>query len=108
LQEPQTYSNKAAELALQRYPANSLYVITQDVFGTQAMDLQLAKGSIVAVIKEGDPSGNKERYFVDTGGKCGVHGMRDIHSNIDVIYTIVNIETKNLLMLQFVVTSIHV
>lgn len=68
-------SSGAARSALQRYPASSLYEITQDVFGAQDMDLQLAKGSIVAVIKEGDPTGNKERYFVDSGGKystdCG-------------------------------------
>ena len=32
------------------------------------MDLDLAQGVMVGVVKEGDPMGNKEHWFVDTGG----------------------------------------
>jgi len=34
------------------------------------MDLDLAQGIMVGVIKETDPMGNKEHWFVDTGGMC--------------------------------------
>lgn len=33
------------------------------------MDLTLSAGALVAVIKEGDPMGNRDRWFVDNGGE---------------------------------------
>ena len=33
------------------------------------MDLNVRAGYIVGVLKEGDPMGNKDRWFVDTGCK---------------------------------------
>ena len=52
----------------QLYPADKLYTVTQTVGAAQAMDLELAQGVLVGVIKETDPMGNKEHWFVDTGG----------------------------------------
>lgn len=60
--------NGMAGIVLQRYPTGKLYEVIQNVNCTQPMDLQLARGHVVAVIKEQDPTGNKERYFVDNGG----------------------------------------
>ena len=34
------------------------------------MDLSVKQGIIVGVIKEGDPMGNKDRWFVNDGGEC--------------------------------------
>ena len=33
------------------------------------MDICLSEGDIVGVVMEKDPMGNKERWFVDNGGK---------------------------------------
>lgn len=33
------------------------------------MDISLSEGDIVGVVIEKDPMGNKERWFVDNGGK---------------------------------------
>lgn len=33
------------------------------------MDISLTEGSLVGVVKELDPMGNKERWFVDDGGR---------------------------------------
>ena len=50
-----------------RYPAGKLFVVNQDFDGSQLLDIRLAKGTVVAVLKEGDPMGNKNRFFVDNG-----------------------------------------
>ena len=33
------------------------------------MDLSITQGWLVGVIKEGDPMGNKDKWFVDNGGE---------------------------------------
>jgi len=47
---------------------SQLYVVTQRVIATQQLDLALAKGCVVAVIKQRDPMGNCDRWFIDNGG----------------------------------------
>jgi len=47
---------------------SQLYVVTQKVTPTQQLDLTLAQGCVVAVIKENDPMGNRDRWFIDNGG----------------------------------------
>ena len=32
------------------------------------MELSLSKGTLVGVVKDRDPMGNKDRWFVDNGG----------------------------------------
>jgi len=51
-----------------KYPESQLYVVTQNVTATQEMDLPLVKGCVVAVIKENDPMGNRDHWFVNNGG----------------------------------------
>ena len=34
------------------------------------MDVSASTHTVVGVIKEGDPMGNKDRWFVDTGGRA--------------------------------------
>lgn len=53
----------------QKYPAERLFWVCRDFLGPQTMDLTLSAGALVAVIKEGDPMGNRDRWFVDNGGK---------------------------------------
>jgi len=50
------------------YARSQLYVVTQNATATQQLDLALAKGCVVAVIKESDPMGNRDRWFIDNGG----------------------------------------
>ena len=54
----------------QMYPVSRLYHVTADHTASQIMDVTLPRGTLVAIIKEGDPMGNKERWFVDNGGRC--------------------------------------
>ena len=51
------------------YPEDSLYIVCENYTGTQLMDLNIAKGTLVGVVKQGDPMGNKDRWYIDTGGK---------------------------------------
>jgi len=42
--------------------------VTQNATASQQLDLTLAKGCVIAVIKESDPMGNRDRWFIDNGG----------------------------------------
>ena len=53
----------------QMYPAGRLHQVAADYTATQIMDVTLPRGTQVGVIKEGDPMGNKDRWFVDNGGR---------------------------------------
>ena len=54
----------------QKYPADRVYLAEQGVAATGLpMDLALPPATVVGVIKEGDPMGNKDRWFVDNGGE---------------------------------------
>lgn len=52
-----------------KYSADKLFVTVCDVAESQMMDMAASKGTLVAVVKEGDPMGDKKRWFVDNGGK---------------------------------------
>src|SRR5690349_9112316 len=52
---------------LEKYSSTKLFTLNEDFNGSQLLDLQLSRGSLVGVMKEGDPMGNKHRYYVDTG-----------------------------------------
>lgn len=39
------------------------------VVGSRDLDLNLAKGELVAIISEADSRGDKRRWLVDAGGK---------------------------------------
>ncbi len=54
----------------QLYPAERLFKVKHDFLGAQMMDIPLTQGTIVGVIKEEDPMGNKDKWFIDNGGKA--------------------------------------
>lgn len=47
------------------------------------MDLSLNAGDLVGVVQDKDPMGNKDRWFVDNGGKKWPWGFYYQFSNID-------------------------
>ena len=49
----------------------ALYVVREDYPGGSGMMMELpaSRGTLVGLIKEGDPMGNKERCYVDNGGE---------------------------------------
>ena len=53
------------------YSESQLYVVTQNASASQQLDLTVAKGCVVAVIKESDPMGNRDRWFIDNGSLSG-------------------------------------
>ena len=52
----------------QQYPANKLYRVAKTYIALDVMDISLSEGDVVGVVIEKDPMGNKDRWFVDTGG----------------------------------------
>ena len=54
---------------LGKYPAEKLRVVTNIHTPAEVMELTLYPGDIVAIIKEHDPLGRSDRWFVDDGGK---------------------------------------
>ena len=54
-----------AKKLLQKYPPEKLFRVKRYFAGFQAMDARLAEGTVVAVLKENDPMGNRERWYID-------------------------------------------
>lgn len=65
---PSVQSESQRAALIKRYPADRLYTVVDNVSAQSTLDLSLAAGTLVALIKDGDPMGNKERWFVDSGG----------------------------------------
>ena len=51
----------------QKYPPDQLWQVDANFVPSGMMEVALPEGTLVGVIKESDPMGNKERWFVDTG-----------------------------------------
>lgn len=51
------------------YPESELYSACENYDAVNIMEISLKKGDIVGVIKQQDPMGLKERWFVDCGGR---------------------------------------
>ncbi|XP_066278054.1 dynamin-binding protein-like isoform X2 [Branchiostoma lanceolatum] len=66
---PQTDTQKAQLQA--RYPG-SLYKATKQHTPAQPMDLSVAEGDLIGVIKQQDPMGGQDRWFVDNGEQKGL------------------------------------
>ena len=49
------------------YAAGKLYKVTKAHVAADLMDISLTEGMLVGVVKELDPMGNKERWFLDDG-----------------------------------------
>ena len=49
------------------YAASKLFKVTKSHVAADLMDISLTEGMLVGVVKELDPMGNKERWFLDDG-----------------------------------------
>ncbi|KAH9495019.1 hypothetical protein Btru_018446 [Bulinus truncatus] len=55
----------------QKYSIDKLFTVISTYNANDLMDISLTEGSLVGVVKELDPMGNKERWFVDDGVNKG-------------------------------------
>ena len=54
-----------------RYSADKLFVVSVDYSAKETMDLSISLGTIVGIIKDKDPLGGGDRWFVDAGETKG-------------------------------------
>lgn len=52
------------------YGVDRLYQVSQTTPASDVMDMAVSQGTLVAVIKDKDPMGGRQRWFVDDGGTC--------------------------------------
>lgn len=52
-----------------KHGSEKIYQVTGVVVGSRDLDLNLAKGELVAIISEADTRGDKRRWLVDAGGR---------------------------------------
>ncbi|KYQ52690.1 Dynamin-binding protein [Trachymyrmex zeteki] len=71
IDEGQTQLSKQTEeqksLLREKYTADKLYVVVEDVASTSTLEVDAARGMLIGVIKKQDPMGNPARWYVDTG-----------------------------------------
>lgn len=54
---------------LNSYPADVIYIVTEVHTPAEVMELTLYPGDHVALLKNKDPLGRTDRWFIDDGGK---------------------------------------
>ncbi|KAM8732308.1 rho guanine nucleotide exchange factor 37 [Acanthopagrus schlegelii] len=54
-----------------KHGSGKIYQVVGTVVGSRDLDLNLAKGELVAIISEADSRGDKRRWLVDAGGRRG-------------------------------------
>lgn len=54
-----------------KHGSGKIYQVTGTVVGGRDLDLNLAKGELVAIVSEADSRGDKRRWLVDAGGRRG-------------------------------------
>ncbi|KAM6999950.1 rho guanine nucleotide exchange factor 37 [Tautogolabrus adspersus] len=54
-----------------KHGSGKIYQVVGTVVGSRDLDLNLAKGELVAIISEADTRGDKRRWLVDAGGRRG-------------------------------------
>ncbi|KAM7389359.1 hypothetical protein PAMP_023343 [Pampus punctatissimus] len=54
-----------------KHGSGKIYQVMSTVVGGRDLDLNLAKGELVAIINEADSRGDKRRWLVDAGGRRG-------------------------------------
>ncbi|KAM4621485.1 rho guanine nucleotide exchange factor 37 [Polymixia lowei] len=64
-------SQRRLQQLTQRHGSGKIYQVTSAVVGSRDLDLNLARGELVAIISETDSRGDKKRWLVDTGGPRG-------------------------------------
>lgn len=55
----------------EKYAADKLYIVIEDVASTSTLDIGAMRGTLVAVIKKQDPMGDSARWYVDSGATQG-------------------------------------
>uniref|UniRef100_A0A3B4X8J2 Rho guanine nucleotide exchange factor 37 n=1 Tax=Seriola lalandi dorsalis TaxID=1841481 RepID=A0A3B4X8J2_SERLL len=54
-----------------KHGSGKIYQVIGTVVGSRDLDLNLAKGELVAIISEADSRGDKRRWLIDAGGRRG-------------------------------------
>ncbi|XP_031172994.1 rho guanine nucleotide exchange factor 37 [Sander lucioperca] len=54
-----------------KHGSGKIYQVMETVVGSRDLDLNLARGELVAIISEADSRGDKRRWLVDAGGRRG-------------------------------------
>ncbi|CAJ1059192.1 rho guanine nucleotide exchange factor 37 [Xyrichtys novacula] len=54
-----------------KHGSGKIYQVVGTVVGSRDLDLNLARGELVAIISESDTRGDKKRWLVDAGGRRG-------------------------------------
>jgi hypothetical protein len=52
-----------------KYPYDKLYKVVESRATQEMLEVSVVEGDVVATIKQQDPMGNSEVWFVDSGGK---------------------------------------
>ncbi|XP_041466815.1 dynamin-binding protein-like isoform X2 [Lytechinus variegatus] len=64
-------SESQRQSVLSRYPTGRVYQVKTNFIAQQPMDISVYKGNIVGIIKEQDPTGSSDRWYVDSGASQG-------------------------------------
>lgn len=65
-------TQKYKKEVLRKYPADSVYEVTEDHPAEGENELSLHSGDLVAVVRKRDPMGGENRWVVDNGDKMGL------------------------------------
>ncbi|XP_077434860.1 rho guanine nucleotide exchange factor 37 isoform X1 [Vanacampus margaritifer] len=64
-------SHQRLQLLTIKHSSDKIYQVVSAVVGSRDLDLNLAKGELVAVISQADTRGDQRRWLVDAGGPRG-------------------------------------
>ncbi|KAI3351416.1 hypothetical protein L3Q82_020271, partial [Scortum barcoo] len=64
-------SQRRLKQLMDKHGSGKIYQVMAAVVGSRDLDLNLAKGELVAIISEADSRGDKRRWLVDAGGRRG-------------------------------------
>ncbi|KAM8909618.1 rho guanine nucleotide exchange factor 37 [Spinachia spinachia] len=64
-------SQRRLKLLMDKHGSGKIYQVMETVVGGRDLDLNLARGELVAIISEVDTRGDKRRWLVDAGGRRG-------------------------------------
>ncbi|XP_071957132.1 dynamin-binding protein-like isoform X2 [Antedon mediterranea] len=59
------------EQVMSRYSSEQQYQVTASFKAAEDLDMTVAQGEVVGIIKQQDPRGGQERWFVDNGASTG-------------------------------------
>eukprot|EP00057_Strongylocentrotus_purpuratus_P017174 XP_011671648.1 PREDICTED: dynamin-binding protein isoform X2 [Strongylocentrotus purpuratus] len=64
-------SEAQRQSVMTRYPTGRVYQVKSNFIAQQPMDISVYKANIVGIIKEQDPTGSSDRWYVDSGASQG-------------------------------------